>query len=102
MVLADRRRPIATLRQPDALWHAPKVAECGRDAGLDLGVDRRVAVKQRQVAVRGGTGEDLEVACLDQLAKCADKIMLIMDPIALKNVRVEVAIEEAQPCAPWI
>ena len=61
-VVLDDRRPVGALRQPDRLRRPPEMAAVGFDAGVKLPVDRGVAGEERQVAVGGGAGGDLDAA----------------------------------------
>ena len=61
-LIFDDRGPVGALGQPDRLRRPPETAAVGFDAGVKLPVDRGIAGEERQVAVGGGAGGDLDRA----------------------------------------
>jgi hypothetical protein len=66
-------RCVRAFRQPDSRWVKP--GEAARRAAADpqLRLDG-CAIEERQVAVGGGRGEDLDVAAFREIGECADKV----------------------------
>ena len=61
--------PIGALREPDAAWGPAEMPPVRLHRGAKLEVDGLVAREQRQVAVGGGTGDDLDVPVALQLGE---------------------------------
>ena len=72
-------RSVAALRQPDALRPFAEVAFELPAADLDLGLDGvPVHVHQRQEAVRGPAGDDLQLAGLEEAAKAVEHVVVVL------------------------
>ena len=82
---------IAALGNPDATGMRAEMADMGRDGGANLGADALVGAEQRQVAVGGGAGDDLDQSGVVEAAEAADDV-------AVEGVEViERGGEEAAP-----
>ena len=72
-------RSVAALRQPDALRPFAEMPFELPAADLDLGPDGvAVDVHQRQKAVRGAAGDDLQLAGLEEAAKAVEQVVVVL------------------------
>ena len=100
-VAPGRRRPLVTrpvgaLREPDATRRPAKVAAVRLDGGAELEPDRFVAPEQRQVAVRGRAGDDLDVPGAPELGEGAGDVAA--DPaVHFPHPLVEFLPERGEP-----
>ena len=94
--LLDDRGPVSTLGQPDGLRRPPEPAAVGFDAGVKLSMDRGVTGEERQVAVGGGAGGDLDEPLVLQRAEGAEQVAAEAVLERREYPRVPVVIEASQ------
>jgi len=89
-------RAIGTLRQPDAARRALEEPAVALHARAELAANGAVGAQQRQIAVRGRAGRDLDVAFVLKLFECAQQVPVVAPVERILDVLVIALVETGQ------
>ncbi len=95
-VIVPVGRAIAALGQPDAPGRTPEVTAIGPHTDRQLAVDGGIPFHERQVAVCGGAGDDVQIPLVLQVAEGAHQVSAEAFLESLQNPSIPVVVEPSQ------